>query len=347
MVASRIENESYLFFEGEYFYDELQKVIQSVVPRFDRLVKQTFYFHLLFSLLFIIEISLFFGFFSFIVQSSIVSICLSAIFFTLFSYLVLRFYIQSKKKEQYHDFVERFSRGAKSLVRYRKGIPEHHFALAGAYYKLSIVFQDMEYTHFRIRSSWFDTLAQSLEKFSCSCFWQDYLSIREMLLKSSIEEYLNLVRCEPTNLTVHVSLASCYVSLSSLYMDPRKSEDDEEHRWKPSARYSDEFEEKFRITAKKAIEEFKVLNDYAPNDPWVHNQLAYCYHDLKMPQEEIVELETIRKLRPDDKENLHKLGKLYFEQGMNSKGLKVYEELRNSRYQKADELICLYGKHSQ
>jgi len=73
-------------------------------------------------------------------------------------------------------------------------------------------------------------------------------------------------------------------------------------------------------------------------------QLAYSYRDLGMPTQEIDEYETILKLCPHDKETLFKLGVLYFSQGLNSKGLRVYEELRHSHFKKARLLIGHYGK---
>ena len=131
--------------------------------------------------------------------------------------------------------------------------------------------------------------------------------------------------------------------LSGLYVDPRKLDGYDEENAIPSKKYDEKFEKKFRMTAEKAIEEFKILSQYAPNDPWIHAQLAYSYHDLQMPLEEIQQYETIQKLNPDDKDNLYKLGVLYFQQGMNAKGLKVYEELKKAHYKKAENLIKHYG----
>ena len=133
------------------------------------------------------------------------------------------------------------------------------------------------------------------------------------------------------------------MTLSSLYADPRKYQDYEEERYIPEGRCSEEMEAKFRATAERAIEEFKILNDYAPEDPWVHVQLAYSYHDLQMPEEEIKEYETVLQLRPNDKDTLFKLGMLYFQQGANAKGLRIYEMLKRTNYKKAESLIKFYG----
>jgi tetratricopeptide (TPR) repeat protein len=130
-------------------------------------------------------------------------------------------------------------------------------------------------------------------------------------------------------------------------VDPRKFHDFDEERYVPEERHSPEMEAKFRVTAERAIEEFKILNDYAPDDPWVHVQLAYSYHDLQMPQEEIREYEIVLALRPNDKETLFKLGMLYFQQGMNAKGLRIYEALKETHYKKAESLIKFYGSYEE
>ena len=65
--------------------------------------------------------------------------------------------------------------------------------------------------------------------------------------------------------------------------------------------------------------------------------------DLGMPEEEMREVETLLKLRSKDKEILFRLGSLYFKQGMNAKGLQVYEELKRANFKKAEDLISSYG----
>ncbi|MCH9703907.1 MAG: hypothetical protein K0U13_03870, partial [Chlamydiae bacterium] len=184
------------------------------------------------------------------------------------------------------------------------------------------------------------SLAPTLEKFSCFSHWRDFHQLRELLYSTSIEEHIKVVKCEPTNLEVHAALANAYVLLSTLYSDPRAADVE---RWVPPERYSKEMQSRFKEIAHLAIEEFKILSSYAPDDPWVHMQLAYSYHDLQMPQEEIAEYEKVLQLRPGDKETLFKLGTLYFQMGHNAKGLQVYEALRQTNYSKAETLINFYG----
>ncbi|CRX37485.1 tetratricopeptide repeat protein [Estrella lausannensis] len=342
MVASKADGDNFLSFDQEVFVKELTKVIQSLVPRLDRVVNSYVRFNLFFLLLLSTEVSLLLGFFGFLLQSSLVAIALSLIFLTVFSYFILKTYLIAKKPEQFDDFVERFARGAESLIKYREGIPEHHYALATAFSKMAAALNRREYAFFKPPMI-FSAFSPTCEKISCNLFWQDFHQMKEMLLKRSIEEHLKLIRCEPTNLEVHASLASAYINLSNLYHDPRESEGYDSEIWIPANKYTPALKEKFSLIAKRAIEEFKILESYAPNDTWVHSQLAYSYHDLNMPLEEIGEWEAIIRLRPDDKESLFKLGKLYFSQGMNGKGLRIYEELRASNYTKAEELIKYYG----
>lgn len=344
MAASRIEADEYFQVDNEYYNEELHKVILSILPQFDKMIRSYIRFNILFSFFAFIELVLLSLFFTFLVQSSFVAFSFAMVFLTLFSYFVLRLYFQAKKPQQFDDFIERFGRGCKNIIKYREGFPEHHVALANSYCKLAVSLQGREYIHYR-PPGWLEAFVPTLEKFSCWCFWQDHHKMKELLLESSVREHIKLVKSEPTSLDVHAALANAYVMLSSLYVDPRKSEDFDEDRWIPTNNLVEEYNEKFRTIAKKAIEEFKILNDYAPNDPWVHTQLAYSYHDLQMPEEEIKEYETILKLRPDDKEILFKLGCLYFQQGQNAKGLKLYEQLKHSNLKKAEHLISFYGSN--
>jgi len=154
---------------------------------------------------------------------------------------------------------------------------------------------------------------------------------------------VKVVKLEPTNLEAHAALANAYVMLSSLYADPRKYHGFDDSKWISPRRYSETMKEQFCTFSKLAIEEFKILNDYAPDDPWVHMQLAYSYHDLQMPEEEMREYEIVLKLSPGDKETLFKLGMLYFNEGKNAKGLQIYEMLKHTHHKKAERLIKFYG----
>lgn len=342
MTSSRIEGENYFQLNNLLYNDHITKIIDPILPQFERMMKSYVIFNMIFLSIGAIEFLLMISFFTFLTQSAILAISLAIVFLTFFSYFILKVYYQTKKPEQYQDILQRYILACKTLLNYQEGCPEHHIALANACCKLADNLQGKEYAFYRV-SKWLETLQPTLEIFSCWWHWQDVHRIKELLLMSSVAENIKLVQCEPTSLEVHASLANAYVMLSGLYIDPRNLDGYDDERWMPSERYSPQIQEKFRSIAERAIEEFKVLNDYAPNDPWVHAQLAYSYRDLQMPKEEIKEYETILKLNPGDRDTLYKLGLLYFQQGLNAQGLRIYEELKRTNYKKAESLMEYYG----
>lgn len=277
----------------------------------------------------------------FLIRTSVMAIGLAVLFLTGFSYFIVRLYLQTKKPEQLLDLRDEFIQACKDLLFYQEGIPDHHLSLANATSRLAGLLHQHEYTFYSPPAS-LAPLTPFLEKLGCWCHWEDVLVMRELLLEYAIDELIKVVRIEPTNLDVHAALANAYVMLSSLYVDPTHDTQLFD-RWVPASRYSDEIEEQFRLTAQRAIEEFKILSSYAPDDPWVHEQLAYSYRDLQMPQEEIQEYETILRLRPDDIDTLFQLGVRYFQCGETAKGLEVYEALRHHGHEKANDLLQFYG----
>lgn len=329
-------------FDKRGYHQQVSKLWTPGVRQFYRLVSSQLLFNTLFCAIFVIQIGLFFAFYAFFQQSTLVAFILALFFLTLFSYFILRIYRQAKKPEQLMEICTDYLKRCKEVFRYQEGVPEHQIALAHAAQQFASGLHEREYQFFQSYPL-LKSFSAPLEKISCFFLWKDLHRLKEILLTQSVEEHLKVVKCEPTNLEVHAALANAYVMLSSLYADPRKYPGYDDERWIPPLRFSEEMQLKFRQTARKAIEEFKILHDYAPEDPWVHVQLAYSYHDLQMPEEEIQEYEIVLKLRPDDKETLFKLGMLYFQQGMNAKGLRIYEALQKTHYKKAESLIKFYG----
>lgn len=342
MVASRVEGEAYFHVDNVRFNSDISKTIASILPHFDKIIKGYIHFHLFFAVLFVVEVILFLVFFPSITLSAILAFSIAGIFLTVFSFFIFRIYYQAKKGEQYEEFISKYTRGCHELIGFREGIPEHHIALANGYSRLARELSGRQ-THLFYSPRWLNSLHASIERVSDSCFWNDVFLMREALFEKSIQEHVKLVKSEPTSLDIHAALANAYVILSSLYLSVLKPEHRGAVKWSLSMEGQKELEEKFRATASKAIEEFKILNNFAPNDPWVHTQLAYSYRDLKMPEEEINEYEIILGLRSDDADTMYKLGCLYFQQERNAEGLKIYEKLRQINYKKAELLIDYYG----
>jgi tetratricopeptide (TPR) repeat protein len=317
--------------------------VDPFLKQFFRTTKAYTCFHLLFFFIGITELLIFLLLFPFLAHSALLAVTFAALFLTTFIYLTLRIYFQTQKPDQFRKLLEQYVMECKNSYGNIKTSAEYHVHIAQACSKLASSLQGKEYEFYKV-PRWLDFLTPFIEKFSCWWHWYDLHTMKEMLLKRSVHEHIQMVKSEPTNLEFHAALANAYVMLSGLYIDPRKIEGfDDDDRWIPHNHYSSLLKDKFRSTAKKAIEEFKILSEYAPNDPWVHTQLAYSYHDLQMPEEETHEYEIILKLRPNDSDILYKLGTLYFQQGRNARGLQIYEELKTIDYKKAEDLIQHYA----
>lgn len=326
-------------------HDQLNKVFDPIFSDFDSLIKRHAAFNLFFVCLCTIEVILLAVFFIVLAQSLVLALSLSIVFFSFFAYFTLRIYFQTKKPEQFQEIKERYLTGCKDLLNYQECEEDDYKALANACCKFANRLHAREYKYYS-PPSWLIFLAPLMERLSCWWHWQDIYFMKEKMLEEAVNEHIKLVKCQPTSLEAHASLANAYVMLSGLYIDPRNLEGYDEDLWIPKGKYTEKFDSRFRFTAERAIEEFKILCEYAPDDPWVHSQLAYSYHDLQMPLEEIKEYEAIQKLVPSDVDNLYKLGMLYFFQGMNAKGLRVYEELKKAHYVKAENLIKSYGTYT-
>lgn len=319
------------------------QVIDSILPQFNQMMRLYVFFNLFFLTLGCVEFLLLVIFFTFLLQSAILALSLALVFMTFFTYFILRLYLQTRKPEQFCELKNRYINACKGLIHYQENNSEHLVALSNACIKLSDMLNGREYDFYTL-PTWLNPLVPYLKKFSQWYHWHDIHQMKEMFLLSAIEENIKLVKCEPTSLEAHAALANAYVLLSGLYANPCKLAE-EERSWISNEKFIQTLEKKFRATAERAIEEFKIIQDFAPDDPWVHLQLAYSYHDLQMPLEEIKEYETILRLNSEDSDALFKLGKLYFEQGLNAKGLRLYEQLKQTVPSQAAELIKSYGTY--
>lgn len=343
-TPSYAEKQDFIDLEKELNKDRIHHLIGPTKHRFQKILKSYAAFNVFFFFLISFELIYLFIHLTFLVQNFVLAIHLALIFASFFSYFTLRLFFQIKKTEKCIDLKNEFIESVKKNSQFQEDSLDYYLDLATMCCKLATHLHRIEYFVYRAPFQ-IDLFTSPLEKFSCWCHWQDAQHLKELFLQESIKFHIRMVQIEPTKLDVHVGLANAYVMLSGLYIDPRTVEGLDEDLWIPSNKYKDCFE-KFKLASERAIEEFKIISDFAPHDPWVHAQLAFSYHDLNMPEEEIKEYETILQLCPDDKETLFKLGRLYFEQGMNAKGLRIYEILKKSHYKKAEALIQFYGHYT-
>lgn len=338
-MATEFQSDPDFTYDPSYLQEKLAHHYRTLLKQFRKITRSFVFFNIAFISLFILEVCGFLLFFTFFTKSSMLAFSLGGLFLTCFFYLVLLFYHQAKKPDQLIQLKNNFIQSCRQSISLPDGDPEQHLSVAHASMRLVAYFDSFEKNYYRPP---FKKLKPLFEKLSLNAHWEDVFKIREMLLSAAIDEHIQQIRFTPTDIEVHTSIASAYVALSKLYLDYQGVLENLPKRSR-NKKIAHILEEKFRIAAEKAIEEFKILNDYAPNDPWIHSQLAKSYHDLRMPEEEIKEYETIIQLRPQDKDTLFRLGILYFEQGLNAKGLRVYEELCKAHYKKAEDLIAFYG----
>ncbi len=342
----KIEN----FDQSPAYFQEIHQVIFTTLVIFDRFIKLYVRLNFLFFLAISLEFIFTLYFFSYLTQSFILAFHLGVIFLTIFGYFIFRLYFNTIKPEKFQLIKEEFAKKCKILIGYQANVAEHCLSLASAFTQFSECMTAREYSYYSFSHPIQQWLHQHLnfiplfiESFSYWCHEKDLIEMRELLLSTAIEEHIKLIRFEPTSLEIHAALANAYVMLSTLYGSLIKKKPLSLETWFSSTTYLKQIEKKFYKISQKAIEEFKIISEYAPHDPWVHLQLAYSYHDLNMPIEEIKQYETILRLNPSDKEALFKLGSLYFQEGMNAKGLWIYEVLKNQHPKKAASLITLYG----
>ncbi len=344
-MSTQLDNETSFEFDKDQFQEKLPQHYRAILADFQKNSRGFVHFNLLFLVLGFMELATLACFLPMMVDSIFIALALGAIFLTSFTYLVLLFYYQARKPEQMTSLLTRFVSSCRTSLGVPQGVALHHLSVAETLIKLSHYLSDYEW-RFVKSPDFFSQFSRPIARFSAYCYWHDVFRFKQLLLHAAIEEHLNQIRATPTDLEVHASLANSYVVLSQIYKEP-KGKDETHPRLKNYKKHAALFDEKFKTAASLAIEEFRILSHYAPNDPWVHEQLASGYHELDLHDEEILEIETLLNLRPQDKEILFRLGMLYFQQGFNAKGLQVFEELKKANFRKAEDLIAAYGRTSK
>jgi len=339
-MTTLFENQKDDDFSYSDFQQSLTLQYRKLLNQFKKIIRFFVKFNIFFLLITLAQI---FIFFLLLTNKEFTQLALSIglLFLTCSAYFVLLFYFQAKKPEQFQQIRNSFISDSKKIIPSLKGKAEYHLSITDALIRLVNYLHGFEWNLYHLPKIFYPFF-KPLEKFSAFCHWKDVLRMKELLLYSAIEEHIQLIRLSPTDLEVHTSLANCYVSLSKIYLEP-KNASNTYFMQKQVKKFSSYFEEKFKMASERAIEEFKILNNYAPDDPWIHLQLAKSYNDLQMPEQEVLEYEMVLSLKPNDMDILFRLGVLYFEQGLNAKGLKVYEKLKEANYKKAEGLIRFFG----
>ncbi len=268
---------------------------------------------------------------SYLSKPLFIAICLAGLCLTIFSYFLLSFYVDAKKQDQMAEIKRRYLNTCKELT-----VNEENESLTLASLLRHLADQIELKKWLFASASFFVFLKPLIEKCIIWMHWKEIQQMKELLLLEAIEYHLDLVKSQPVDLEAHAVLSHTYLALAKIY---RPAID---LSWVPAAYSSSEMLEKFNACTDRAIQEFKILDALAPNEPWVHTQLANIYHDLGMLDEEVLEHEALLKLSPDDRELQFRLGVLYFHQGEIAKALLLYEQLKNAHDRRAAELITFY-----
>ncbi len=315
------------------FYEEVYPLIEESSLSFFRASRHHALFHIISLTLIALELILFSSLFSTILGSAFLAASFSIIFFTLFCYALLRIYMVARKGEQIEHIRDCFVMICQEQLFCPQDAMEYHKSLSYGLRKFAEELKGKEESILplpQLFGGYFIDVA-ALNRFFFSA---DLLKMRELLLQTVVLEHLEMVKKAPINLDVHASLANAYILLANLYAE--KGGKKAAKGW---------LKDKFRQACSSAIEEYKILLDYAPGDPWVHAQLGYIYRELEMRRQEIHEYEKIVFLRPADLESLSHLGTLYFNEGQMAKGLQIFESLKQVDESRAEDLISSYGIH--
>jgi tetratricopeptide (TPR) repeat protein len=323
------------------FEDHVNQYCEQAIDQFKQITRYYAFFHMGFFLLGVVEVLAFLLFFSFFAKSSLLAFALAALFLTAFSYFVLLFYFQAKKPEQLLELGQSYIRRFIGEYAHQDSGPKKHLLAAQVALHLNSYLNDLESYYYKLPKN-FESLTPLVEKLSRWSHWKDVHKMKELLILRSIEEYIQLIKVRPCDVDIHALLAKAYVALSRVYMDPRKENTELYRKWVSSEYASPEMQQKFRIASEKAIEEFNIIHSYSPESHWVHAALATLYHYLELPDKEITQFETMLQTNPHDREVLFRLGILYFRQGQNAKGLRIYEQLKELQDEKAEALMSYY-----
>jgi tetratricopeptide (TPR) repeat protein len=324
-------------FDQNFFHKEANKNYQNSTLEFKKIIKNFAFFNFGFFLILFFQLTLFAYLFSYLSSSYVLALILGSIFLSSFSYFILLFYLQAKKNDQIIAIKDKFIKTCKRAISMPEDTIEHRLTLAHAASRFAdslLNFENEIYFSFKKKF-----LLKFIKKISFSLHKEDVFKLKEKLFLSAIEEHIKQIKSTPTDLELHASLASSYFNLSKLYLDA----DEKKLVSKNILRTLDQ---KYQFCVKSMIEEFKILNDYAPNDPWVHMQLAKSYRALNLKEKEAKENEIILRLSPENNKILYRLARLYFELGKTAKALRIYEDLKYKNYQHADSLLESYGSIS-
>ena len=221
MPTSEIKNPHQYEFQHKDFQKTVDEYSLLALKRFKKLVRTYAIYHACLLTALLGELLAFIFCLLRMPKSPLLAISLAGFLLTTFIYLVVLFYFQTKKPEQFLQLRTWF------ILLCRKALPkamdetEYHLSLANAAYRLASCLSKQENYSYNIFPS-ISSISLLVKKISFIIHWKDLHKMKEILLLVSINEHIELIKRKPTDLEVHASLANAYIALSKLYRDPKK-----------------------------------------------------------------------------------------------------------------------------
>ena len=215
MSVNEIKSDTFWRFNREAFHKNVESHCSTGIKQFKKIVRSYVFFHLFFLGLLAAEVTSFFFFITLLFQTSLIAFSLAAILLTGFAYLILLFYFQTKKPEQFLELRNFF------MLLCKKGLPknilrsEYHLSLANAAYRFAAHLSRNEEAFYPLVQET-GSLNQVMRKVTHLCHKNDIKKMKEVLYLVSISEHIQLNKNATTNVDAHASLANAYVALSKL-----------------------------------------------------------------------------------------------------------------------------------
>lgn len=339
-MATFYQTESTENYQVHHYAHHIDSKCGDAIRTFKSVLRSYALFHFCFIALLSLECIAMITFFCVAAISSVFAISLASFFLTFFSYLVIHYYFQGKKYDQFQEIKNHFLQECNKIFSFHCETEEKHLSLASSSFQLATYLgQKQLYGSTLPPLKLFENLIQ---KMGFLLHYKDIMFMQELLMHSSIKEHIELIKLSPVDLAVHTSLANAFTTLAKIFEKSPHCPIESPYLLKRIYQ-KQAMQDKFSSATQKAIEELKILDDLAPNDPWVHAELASCYHHLNLFEKELLEYEILFNLRPKDKEILYRLGLLYFRLGKNAKGLSIYQALQKIDAKDAAHLIAHYS----
>lgn len=332
------------------YTSSFQKILElhclSGLKHFKKVLFSYILFHSLFIIAFALETAFLMTLYFLGNTSSLFAIGIFSLILSVFSYLVLIFYFQAKKPEQFKQLKDWFLSVCKKSIPEEMSQSDYHLFLAQSLYTFASLFHIKELPVYL--SSFPIVSFQRLMKKCCYMWhWKDFQKMKEILLLDCIYQHLSLLKHEPTNLEVHASLGNSYLTLASVYKSMHRESLSQQEPLSLED-LKEEFLKNFKNSISKAIEEYKIISASShEDDPWVLAQLATCYHELEMYDKEIEHFEKILEISNSNQEVMSRLAYLYFQEGRNAQGFKLYKIIKEIDPKKAGDLFDYYISEAQ